>query len=390
MCIPTSENPNSYFGYVIQTPRALHYLLDGAKIVSIESKDDISVIGSDDKLIVVEQIKDKDTTFSNCSDDFWRTFANWINRYKENEDKFTNRTQFIIFSNRKQLLKKDSFIDICNNANNDTDSQKCIEIIKNEFSSKNPKIKKCFDVFNDEQNETIVVNIIRNFSYQTPNIGLFEDVKNKVQELHSENRDIEELRIKMLGWINEKIYDKETDKIRKFDLLQTDFRNYLDNNKNLKLALIDDVSEFDIEQAHKQYFYHQLSLIEREEELKQLDCRDYHRWLITRAKEEEKGKFSKKEFDDMYRTVYEKWLEDKDLVFSINNTESDVIKGKRLYNCSIENKFIKIGNTAFDNNHQEVARGVCNFLANNNHETQNYSIGWHPDYKRLLNEENNA
>ena len=218
----------------------------------------------------------------------------------------------------------------------------------------------------------------------------FEDVKNKIQELYSENRDIEELRIKMLGWINEKIYDKETDKIRKFDLLQTDFRNYLDNNKNLKLALIDDVSEFDIEQAHKQYFYHQLSLIEREEELKQLDCRDYHRWLITKAKEEEKGKFSKKEFDDMYRTVYEKWLEDKDLVFSINNTESDVIKGKRLYNCSIENKFIKIGNTAFDNNHQEVARGVCNFLANNNPETQNYSIGWHPDYKRLLNEVNNA
>ncbi len=34
MCISTSENPNSYFGYVIQTPRALHHLLEGAKIVS--------------------------------------------------------------------------------------------------------------------------------------------------------------------------------------------------------------------------------------------------------------------------------------------------------------------------------------------------------------------
>ena len=93
----TSENPNSYFGYVIQTPRALHYLLDGAKIVSIENKDDISAVDSDGKLIVVEQIKDKDTTFSNCSEDFWCTFVNWINRYKENGDKFTNRTQFIIF-----------------------------------------------------------------------------------------------------------------------------------------------------------------------------------------------------------------------------------------------------------------------------------------------------
>ena len=147
MCIPTSENPNSYFGYVIQTPRALHYLLDGAKIVSIENKDDISVVDSDDKLIVVEQIKDKDTTFSNCSEDFWCTFANWINRYKENEDKFTNRTQFIIFSNRKQQLTTGYFIDICNNAQNDEESKKCIETIKNKFSSTNPKIKKCFEVF---------------------------------------------------------------------------------------------------------------------------------------------------------------------------------------------------------------------------------------------------
>ena len=348
MCISTSENPNSYFGYVIQTPRALHHLLEGAKIVSIENKDDISITGSDDKLTIVEQIKDKETSFSNCSEDFWCTFANWINRYKENSDKFTNRTQFIIFSNRKQQLKKDSFIDICNNANNDADSKNCIEIIKNKFSSRNQKIKKCFDVFKDEQNETIVINIIRNFSYQVPNTGLFEDIKDKVYELHSENRDIEELRIKMLGWINEKIYDKELDKIRKFDLLQTDFRNYLDNNKNLKLALIDDVSEFDIEQAHSQYFYNQLGLIEREEELKRLDCRDYYRWLITRAKEEEKGKFSKKEFDEMYRTVYEKWLEDREYLFSIHSLENDINKGKRLYNCSIENKCVKVGNTIFD------------------------------------------
>jgi len=389
MCIPTSENPNSYFGYVIQTPRALHYLLDGAKIVSIENKDDISAVGSDGKLIVVEQIKDKDTTFSNCSEDFWCTFANWINRYKENKDKFTNRTQFIIFSNRKQPLTTGYFIDICNNAQNDEESKKCIETIKNNFSSTNSKIKKCFEVFIDKQNEAIVVNIIRNFSYKVPNIGIYEDVKNKIQELHSENRDIEAFKTKMFGWVNEKIYDKEKAKIRRFDLLQKDFRNYLDNNKNLKLALIDDVSEFDIEQTHRQYFYRQLGLIEREEELKRLDCRDYYRWLITRTKEEEKGKFSKKEFDDMYRTIYEKWLDDKEYLFSIHKAESDINKGRILYNNSITNNDIKIGNTPFDDNHKEVARGVCNFLANNNPETQNYNIGWHPDYKRLLNEENN-
>ena len=389
MCIPTSENPNSYFGYVIQTPRALHYLLEGAKIVSVESKDDISAIGSDDKLIVVEQIKDKNTNFSNCSEDFWCTFANWINRYKEKKDKFTNRTQFVIFSNRKQQLKKDYFIDLCNNAQNDEESKKCIATIKDTFSSTNLKIKQCFNVFIDEQNKDVVINIIRNFSYQVPNGGIFEDVKNKIQELHSENRNTEELRMKMLGWINEKIYDKENDKIRKFDLSQADFRNYLDNNKNLKLALIDDVSEFDLEEAHKQYFYRQLGLIERGEELKRLDCRDYYRWLVTRAKEEEKGKFTKKEFDEMYRAVYEKWLEDREYLFSINSIENDINKGKRLYNCSIENKSIKIGNTSFDDSPQEVARGICNFLANDNSETQNYSIGWHPDYKRLLNEVDN-
>ena len=86
---------------------------------------------------------------------------------------------------------------------------------------------------------------------------------------------------------------------------------------------------------------------------------------------------------------YEKWLEDREYLFSIHSLENDINKGKRLYNCSIENKCVKVGNTIFDDNPREVARGVCNFLANNNPETQNYNIGWHPNYKNLLNEVNN-
>ena len=123
-------------------------------------------------------------------------------------------------------------------------------------------------------------------------------------------------------------------------------------------------------------------------------CEDLEQEVYIKAfknkeKYKEKGKFTKKEFDEMYRAVYEKWLEDREYLFSINSIENDINKGKRLYNCSIENKSIKIGNTSFDDSPQEVARGICNFLANDNSETQNYSIGWHPDYKRLLNEVDN-
>ena len=60
-----------------------------------------------------------------------------------------------------------------------------------------------------------------------------------------------------------------------------------------------------------------------------------------------------------------------------------LLKGYRLYQNTI-NQEIQIGTVSFEDNKIEIARGVCNYLANNNPETSNYTIGWHPNFKKLF------
>ena len=86
-----------------------------------------------------------------------------------------------------------------------------------------------------------------------------------------------------------------------------------------------------------------------------------------------------------YQNIYEKWFVDRTNIFRISANDTDVTKGYRLYQNTI-NQEIQIGTVSFEDNKIEIARGVCNYLANNNPETSNYTIGWHPNFKKLLSE----
>ena len=94
-------------------------------------------------------------------------------------------------------------------------------------------------------------------------------------------------------------------------------------------------------------------------------------------------------FDKYYinkvQNIYEKLFTDRIDLFRISSNDTDRIKGYRLYHNTI-NQEIQIGTVSFEDNKIEIARGVCNYLANNNPETSNYTIGWHPNFEQLLAE----
>ena len=105
-----------------------------------------------------------------------------------------------------------------------------------------------------------------------------------------------------------------------------------------------------------------------------------------REKEEKKGKFTKIEFDKTYKSTKEKWLGDRHYFHNvIYRSETDLRKGQILYNTSIEQE-IRLGNILFENNKTEVARGICNYLANLDPASP-FSIGWHPNYENVLKKE---
>ena len=184
----------------------------------------------------------------------------------------------------------------------------------------------------------------------------------------------------------DKMYNADKKNLKRdFKLAKEDFNSFIYKDKKLKLALEEELTTQDYQSVENAYFVKQLNLIEHSEEALTWDKRDFLRWRNTATKENKLGRIAKEDFMKSYQNIYEKWFVDRTNIFRISANDTDVTKGYRLYQNTI-NQEIQIGTVSFEDNKIEIARGVCNYLANNNPETSNYTIGWHPNFKKLLSE----
>ena len=382
------EQPNSLYGYIIQIPRALSLLLNNGGIIYLEKYDDV-VVEQDGKIIIIEQVKDVKTNISNCSDDFWKTISNWITLNIEYPEKFAPYTRYVFSVNSHKKIKEDYFIKKCIDANNLESAIKAYEYICANFSSTNEALKATFLNFSKIDNRDIVIQVIQNFEYKEPVKDFYNDSIDEIFKNFKDTNSFDDTRNRIIAWIMDKMYNAEKKNLkRNFKLVKEDFNSYLYKDKKLKLALEDELTSQDYENIENAYFVKQLNLIGHPEEYQMSDKRDFLRWRNTAERENKLGRIPKEHFTNAYRNIYEKWCVDKINLFRINSSETDVVKGYRLYHNTI-NQDIQIGTVPFEDNKMEISRGICNYLANNNLETENYTIGWHPNFKQLLLEEQN-
>lgn len=187
----------------------------------------------------------------------------------------------------------------------------------------------------------------------------------------------------------DKMYNADKKNLKRdFKLVKEDFNSFIYKDKKLKLALEEELTTQDYQSVENVYFVKQLNLIEHPEKALTWDKRDFLRWRNTATRENKLGRIAKEDFMNAYRNIYEKWFNDKTSLFRFSANDTDVAKGYRLYLNTI-NQEIQIGTVSFEDNKIEIARGVCNYLANNNSETSNYTIGWHPNFEQLLSEAKN-
>ena len=382
------EQPNSLYGYIVQIPRALSLLINNFGVISIEKYDDI-VVEQNGKIVIIEQVKDIDGNISNCSSDFWKTFSNWIKLTLEHPDKFTTYTRYILSVNSHKDIKDDFFLKKCFDANDKDSASAAYDFIRSNFNSSNKKIKEYFLDFAKIENRDVVIQIIQNFEYIEPETDFYNDSLNQITNNFKEVNSIEDLQMRIIAWIMDKMYNADKKKLkREFRLIKEDFNSYIYKDKKLKLALEEELTTQDYQSVENAYFVQQLDLIEQPENALQWDKRDFLRWRNTATKENKLGRIPKEDFSKSYRNIYEKWVNDKTYLFSINSSEPEVTLGRRLYQNTIKQE-IQIGTVSFEDNKIEIARGVCNYLANNNPETSNYTIGWHPNFEQLLSEVEN-
>ena len=103
------EQPNSLFGYIIQIPRALTLLINHSGTVYLEKYDDI-IVEQNNKISIIEQVKDVGSNITNNSLDFWKTISNWIKLKLEYPDKFTAYTRYVLSVNSHKNIKDNFFI----------------------------------------------------------------------------------------------------------------------------------------------------------------------------------------------------------------------------------------------------------------------------------------
>ena len=379
------EQPNSLFGYIIQIPRALILLINNSGTVYLEKYDDI-IIEQNNKISIIEQVKDVKGNITNNSIEFWKTISNWIKLRIEYPDKFTTYTRYILSVNSHKNIKNDSFLQKCIDANNIEAATDTYEYIRANFNSDSKSLKEKFLDFSKIENKDIAIQIIQNFEYVEPEIDFYNDSLNEVTKNYKDVNSIENLQNRIIAWVMDKMYNADKKNLKRdFKLVKEDFNSFIYKDKKLKLALEEELTTQDYQSVENAYFVKQLNLIEHSEEALTWDKRDFLRWRNTATKENKLGRIAKEDFMKSYQNIYEKWFVDRTNIFRISANDTDVTKGYRLYQNTI-NQEIQIGTVSFEDNKIEIARGVCNYLANNNPETSNYTIGWHPNFKKLLSE----
>ncbi len=379
------EQPNSLFGYIIQIPRALILLINNSGTVYLEKYDDI-IIEQNNKISIIEQVKDVKGNITNNSIEFWKTISNWIKLRIEYPDKFTTYTRYILSVNSHKDIKNGSFLQKCIDANNIEAATDTYEYIRANFNSDNKSLKEKFLDFSKIENKDIAIQIIQNFEYVEPEIDFYNDSLNEVTKNYKDVNSIKNLQNRIIAWVMDKMYNADKKNLKRdFKLAKEDFNSFIYKDKKLKLALEEELTTQDYQSVENAYFVKQLNLIEHSEEALTWDKRDFLRWRNTATKENKLGRIAKEDFMKSYQNIYEKWFVDRTNIFRISANDTYVTKGYRLYQNTI-NQEIQIGTVSFEDNKIEIARGVCNYLANNNPETSNYTIGWHPNFKKLLSE----
>lgn len=382
------EQPNSLFGYIIQIPRALTLLINNSGTVYLEKYDDI-IVEQNNKISIIEQVKDVKGNITNNSIEFWKTISNWIKLKLEYPDKFTTYTRYILSVNSHKNYKEGSFIKKCIEANDTESATEAYEYIRANFHSESKSLTAKFLDFSKIENKDVAIQIIQNFEYVEPETDFYNDVLNQITSNYKKVNSIEDLQNRIIAWIMDKMYNSDKKKLkREFRLIKEDFNSYIYKDKKLKLALKEELTTQDYQSIENAYFVQQLDLIKQPEQALAWDKRDFLRWRNTATRENKLGRIAKEDFTKSYQNIYEKWYTDRINIFRFSASDTDETKGYRLYQNTI-NQEIQIGTVSFEDNKTEIARGVCNYLANNNPETKNYTIGWHPNFEQLLSEVEN-
>ncbi len=372
----------------MQCTHFVHLLLDAkpGTRVSLEVLEDVATESSDGDTDAIQlKSAQKTNPIANRSIELWKTIRNWINSVKAGE-LAVEETNFRIRLGRK---RGGPICEAFANASTRGEAAIAIKNAKSDFFTAGGRVRSGVpneladilkEVFSDGRVE-LLTKIITRFTLSFGTGHAYEELLAGIKTKFIDDDLAEDVLLRGLGWVKKEIDNAiENDKppsiaVDDFRVELTSFRNRL-RGRDFLPSFGGPPSLDEIELNRLRVFVRQLEFVQFAQDRILGAITDFLNARTNRVEYAKRGYANSdrfKEFENALRAI---WMNYRDEI-ELDETEEKEKRGRRLALKCLRTKQTLQGINAPDH----FVRGCFHTLADVP------TIGWHPDYSRLLNDE---
>lgn len=379
-------------GYYYQIIRGLLLLLNETRMtfpcLSLECLDDITIENKDEVDVYQAKLHIKQAQMTDRSPDFWRTIRVWSEGIKDgalNPD----TTLFTLVTTA--TISEDSFLYLFFSSKDD-DKKKILtsmEVISTETSNKtNLPGYQSFSALTEEQKKKLISNI-RIHDSEVSIDDTMVQLRNRL-ELSAPSRFLDSFINQVLGWWFRNCVDMLQSDTKEI-ISKENVNNYIQTCRDQlrEDALPDEfydkveVDDAALEENRDKTYVKQLEIIEATKREKKSAISDYRRAYGQRSKWLRDGRASQPEYDEFDANLHDDWKSRFEMM-------QDKTEDKD------ENDRTQAGHTFYQDNYVSPQHPLSLFrnkaslyITKGSYQmlSDNKAIGWHPDYKQLLDDD---
>ena len=396
--------PDKLHGYLLQVIHMLYELISvDDRVVSVEKLDDVAV--EIDGKVIAEQLKSVTSSNNPIADRasvFWKTLYNWCTYIEGSSLPPDAILRFVVVSN--STVTPGSIQKTFMDAHTDDEAQRALIYAKDTIlhtstedsnvdiyatlpESYRDYIKYLFD----DARSQIVCNIIKSIEIEIHNDSYNEDLLLRFSNqpgLPSEYADL--LLADMLGWVTQTVLSFTKRNMPAY-ISSEDYRKALTLqiracNTNAVLRAISSPPSH-IEQSGEverlDTYIRQLKLIEADDSTLFDAASDFLRAKIDKIEWAQRGLVNEQSFDDYYDALYRMWVNQKHIMGLQYRTDPISCGTAVYFRCRNDSGHLKLQGIETP---PFFGSGTLQLMANNPANAP--QIGWHPQYIKLLKEDN--
>jgi hypothetical protein len=382
----SSHVPSQYLGYSIQTTRMVCLLLDspGGSSVSVEVFEDVGVTyeNGEQRAQQIKSITSSHNPVSDFSIEFWKTLCNWLDSVEQGE-LIAETTSFEIYISKHQ---KGDLVNRLSSAKTEDDVAKVLKEFETSYADRKSELSKDAVGYIEKFlsfDRSKVLLMLQNFRLCIGAGNVTLELVNSLRKDKAIPDDIvDDVGYHLLGWVKSTtdtlLQNKKAAVVKEEDFrgeLQAIIRK-LDRANILQCFAPDPLKE-EIEGQKVKTYVLQLGIIDANEETKLQAINDYLKAANNRVAWSKKGLVSYTTFQDYENRLKRTWSNTKERISLTHKNLDDVEKGKLV--------FLECSEYKTDLQGQSPAEG---FISGSFHTlSDKLVIGWHPSYKKLLQDE---